>query len=58
MANVFDFNYKSFLFRLCHTVQFGTNFNSTQPNIFVSLEFHTLRYVTGPLAFLSFSKIK
>ena len=54
MSNVLDFNHKSFLLRLCHTIQFGTNSNLTQMNIFLSVEFDTLHNVTGPLAFTSF----
>ena len=58
MANIIDFTHKSFLFRLCHAIQFGTNSNLTQPNILVIVEFHTLHNVIGHYAFISFSRIK
>ena len=58
MANIFDFTHKIFLFMLGHTIQFGTNSNLTQPNIFVSVEFYTLHNVIGHCAFISVSRIK
>ena len=58
MADIVDFTHKIFLLRLCHTIQFGTNSNLTQLNIFVIVEFHTLHSVIGHCAFISFSRIK
>ena len=64
MANIIDFTHKSFLFRLCHTIQFDSanyskkNSNLIQLNIFEFVEFHTLHNVIGHCAFISFSRIK
>ena len=58
MANIIDFTHKSFLFRLCDTIQFGTNSNLTQLNIFVIVEFHSLHNMIGHCAFISYSRIK